>query len=632
MPDIFISYNRDDREKARLIANALEAEGFSVWWDAALRAGETYDEVTERNLRTAGAVVVLWSKRSASSKWVRAEATVGERSSILVPALIEDCERPIRFELVQTADLRHWEGDRADPHWRGFMQDVEEAISQRASKAQADNSPSSASDDASIETAFWNSIKDGRERSEFEAYLKRYPNGHFVDLARHRLAALGRPASAAARSPQSTPRPKASAAKPAPAPAPKKENSGSILMIAGFGVALALVVVVAFILTQKDQGGGGAPAPAKAQAATAGVTTAPAEGIAQATEQETPAGEQTKLAAVEGAGSESAARNGAGEAAEADMTASATDAMNTSAPDGAAMKEAGEGGDASVSSETASGDSETGADEIAATALEEQKPAAAAGPGDSSGIAAASAPDKTKQSAPGGAFRDCPNCPLMMPIPGGDFMMGSPGDEPGRYAYEGPQHEVTIKPFAIGVYEVTSAEWKACVDDGACPRARTDDTGKLPVLGVLWKDCEAYVAWLTKKTGRKYRLPSEAEWEYAARGGSTTAYWWGDKFDRSKVPSKAPKPVGTFAANGFGLYDVLGNAREWVADCYVNNYRSAPTDGSAVRSGDCSKRVIRGGSWVNAPVDIRIANRSRIDAGTGASYMGVRVAAEIDKR
>ncbi|MCB2098481.1 MAG: toll/interleukin-1 receptor domain-containing protein, partial [Parvularculaceae bacterium] len=137
MPDVFISYNREDRDTARLVASALEAEGLSVWWDAALRAGETYDEVTEQNLRQAGAVVVLWSKRSVNSKWVRAEATVGERSSTLVPVLIEECERPIRFELVQTADLRHWRGDRNDPHWRAFMQDVRMAISKRGGRTAA---------------------------------------------------------------------------------------------------------------------------------------------------------------------------------------------------------------------------------------------------------------------------------------------------------------------------------------------------------------------------------------------------------------------------------------------------------------------------------------------------------------
>ncbi|NWG93392.1 MAG: toll/interleukin-1 receptor domain-containing protein, partial [Parvularculaceae bacterium] len=200
MPDVFISYNREDRETARLVANALEAEGLSVWWDAALRAGETYDEVTEQNLRGAAAVVVLWSKRSANSKWVRAEATVGERSSSLVPVLIEDCERPIRFELVQTADLRHWRGDRNDPHWRAFMQDVRTAISKRGAKLQSSAATASApAYDASIETAFWNSIKDGADRSDFEAYLARYPNGHFAALAKNRLTALSRQAAPPAR-------------------------------------------------------------------------------------------------------------------------------------------------------------------------------------------------------------------------------------------------------------------------------------------------------------------------------------------------------------------------------------------------------------------------------------------------
>ncbi|NWG71811.1 MAG: toll/interleukin-1 receptor domain-containing protein, partial [Parvularculaceae bacterium] len=212
MPDVFISYNREDREVAREVAAGLEAEGFSVWYDAALRAGEYYEEVTESNLRSAGAVVVLWSKRSASSKWVRAEATVGERSSTLVPALIEECDRPVRFELLQTADLTRWHGDRNDPNWRGFVGDVRAAISRRGhTPAQKETparpgAPAAAAaqapraDAVNIETTFWNSIKDGSERADFEAYLSRYPKGHFADLARNRIAVLdratpGRPAS-----------------------------------------------------------------------------------------------------------------------------------------------------------------------------------------------------------------------------------------------------------------------------------------------------------------------------------------------------------------------------------------------------------------------------------------------------
>lgn len=198
VPDIFISYSREDRPAAALVASSLQAEGFTVWWDAVLRAGESYDEVTEDNLRNAGAVVVLWSKRSSRSKWVRAEATIGERHSTLVPAIIEDCDRPLRFELIQTADLTQWKGDREDENWKGLVADISVALSgtrQESASPAPDAEPAAPAQDDSIEAVFWSTIKDTTEPAELEAYLKRYKNGHFVDLARARLAAIARNAS-----------------------------------------------------------------------------------------------------------------------------------------------------------------------------------------------------------------------------------------------------------------------------------------------------------------------------------------------------------------------------------------------------------------------------------------------------
>ena len=153
MPDIFLSYNREDQAKARLFADAFAAEGFQVWWDTTLRAGEAYDEVTERALREAGAVVVLWSKKSAASRWVRAEATVAHRLKTLVPAMIEACERPIMFELTQTAELSHWGGDRADPAWRSFLADVRQHLANSSSEGPS-TSPSPPRDEPSIQEVY----------------------------------------------------------------------------------------------------------------------------------------------------------------------------------------------------------------------------------------------------------------------------------------------------------------------------------------------------------------------------------------------------------------------------------------------------------------------------------------------
>ena len=225
-------------------------------------------------------------------------------------------------------------------------------------------------------------------------------------------------------------------------------------------------------------------------------------------------------------------------------------------------------------------------------------------------------------------FRDCPECPLMVEVPAGSFLMGSPATEERRQTKEGPVHRVTIaRPFAVGVYEVTFAEWDACISDGGCnavpPGYRPDDRGwgrgRRPVIRVGWHDVQLYVGWLTRKTGKAYRLLSEAEWEYVARAGTTTRYWWGDeiladrancRFCGSRWDGERTAPVGSFYANAFGLYDVHGNVAEWVTDCRNSNYTGAPADGSAWTTGDCSARVARGGSWANVSWYARSASRA----------------------
>ena len=180
--DIFLSYSRADRPKAQQIAKALEQEGFTVWWDKILRAGQTYDEVTEGMLRDARVVIVLWSEVSVKSKWVRAEATLGERTSTVIPAMIQDAERPIMFELTQSADLIDWDGDHEDSRWKGFVADIRLALERAESKAEAAPAaiePSAPPRDATIENTFWTSIADSDDAADYEAYLSRYPDGHF---------------------------------------------------------------------------------------------------------------------------------------------------------------------------------------------------------------------------------------------------------------------------------------------------------------------------------------------------------------------------------------------------------------------------------------------------------------------
>ena len=248
---------------------------------------------------------------------------------------------------------------------------------------------------------------------------------------------------------------------------------------------------------------------------------------------------------------------------------------------------------------------------------------------------------KRLRAAVGSVFRDCPHCPEMTAVPSGNSMMGSPPSEDGRWSVEGPQHRVAIgAPFAVGVYPVTFDEWDACASAGGCGGYRPPDErgwgrGRRPVVNVSWYEAQSYVAWLSRETGESYRLLSESEWEYVARAGTVTRYWWGDDIGRNRANCggcgsrwdyESTAPVGSFAANGFGLHDVHGNVWEWVQDCWNDSYAGAPGDGSARESGNCSRRVLRGGSWVYDPRDLRAANRGWSDTVYRYFYAGFRVA------
>ena len=211
---------------------------------------------------------------------------------------------------------------------------------------------------------------------------------------------------------------------------------------------------------------------------------------------------------------------------------------------------------------------------------------------------------------PGEPFSECANkdCPAMIVIPAGSFMMGSPESETGRRPREGPQHEVTIaKPFAVSKFEVTWDEWGACVKYGDCPHISDSAWGysTRPVINVTWDQVKRYVAWLKRMTGQPYRLLTEAEWEYAARAGTRTAFPWGNEIGNGNAncsdcgsqwaDEEKTAPVGMFPANAFGLHDMNGNVWEWVEDCYQSNYDGAPTDGSPLITRDCVNHVVRGG-------------------------------------
>lgn len=481
MSEVFVSYNREDLKSAQAIVDGLIAEGFGVWMDQNLQAGENYDEITEERLHTARAVVVLWSSRSVKSRWVRAEATIGARKNTLVPIMIEPCDRPVMFELIQTTDLSGWNGDRNDPAWLAVV----EVVKKRLAAAPA--------------------VSTGSESRG------------------------GRPAKA----PKERKRVK-------PAKQKEKRSGGGML------TAITLTFLFGMI-------------------SAAGIYVLRPDLVAPVL---------TQLAAV-----------AAEDTAQADP-----------APEAAALV----------------------AEPVAAPEPEpEPEPEPVA--------------ETPAETAPA-SFRECDMCPDMLPIPGGTFLMGAPEEELARNSWEGPQRKVAMAPFAISLTEVTYDQWDACVADGGCggysPPAGTQGRGTQPVAKVSWKDAEAYAAWLTKKTGRVYRLPTEAEWEYTARAGTLTPFWWGPLYDAEKsATGPAPFGVETLAPNALGLTGVSGNLREWVQDCYVNSFANAPLDGRSVELAGCKMRVVRGGSFKSTPEELRIAARARIVPATRDDITGFRVAA-----
>jgi formylglycine-generating enzyme required for sulfatase activity len=241
------------------------------------------------------------------------------------------------------------------------------------------------------------------------------------------------------------------------------------------------------------------------------------------------------------------------------------------------------------------------------------------------------------------SFRECAkDCPEMIVIPAGKFEMGTSPFDVGHVSNEEPQHTVTIaRPFAISKFDVTFADWDACVSVRGCPQVGDLGMGRgtKPVIYVSSDDAEQYVVWLSKMTGQPYRLPTEAEWEYAARAGTTTVHYWGDEIGKGHANCNGcdsdlqighiTSPVGSFKPNAFGLYDMAGNVFQWVQDCYSGNYLFVNYDGSASTVGDCSSHLVRGGSWTAGPLFLRSAFRTPVNVLSRTSALGFRVARTV---
>jgi|GEM_PF-1103682 len=521
--DVFVSYKREDRETAKALAEALALRGYSVWWDVDLLPGDRFADEIMAVIKRAKATIVLWSKASVASSFVRSEASVADGLERLIPARLDECELPLPFNILHTHDLTGWHPGADET----LLAPLFDALEARTGKAPAAPEPPVAST-ANLhrqdqEAVLWRSISEQHEPSaeEYRFYLKTYPNGTFADLARLRLAKL----------------------KPGPL---KWLNKKIIGLGAVAGAILAIIGLGTDLVSRLGFGVD------ESQPETAAETATPTQDVPPTT----------------------------------------TDVETAGSP---------------VTSD--------------------------------------------RDLQPGETFNDCNDegwCPAMVVVPAGSFMMGSPAGEEGRRDNEGPQHRVTIgEPFALGVYEVTFDEWDACVADGGCNGYRPEDMGwgrgRRPVISVSWDDARAYVDWLSDRTGEAYRLPSEAEWEYAARAGTKTPFHFGSTIStdqanydgdhaygagRQGIDRQQMMPVGSFPANAFGLHDVHGNVWEWVGDCWNQSYSRVgrPDDGTAWTSGDCGLRVLRGGSWSSVPRFLRSAGRVAFELGHRINYLGFRVA------
>lgn len=233
---------------------------------------------------------------------------------------------------------------------------------------------------------------------------------------------------------------------------------------------------------------------------------------------------------------------------------------------------------------------------------------------------------------PPGVARDCADCPQLVAVRGGRFRMGSTADPTER-----PAREVAVAAFMAGRFPVTGAEWRACFADRACAFDPGGDPDE-PVRNVSWDDAQAYLAWLSRLSGFRYRLLTEAEWEYAARGGTATRYWWGESFRPDLSPCRScakpalrsPPEAGSFPANPFGLHGVTGSVNQWTADCWHKDYRGAPKDASAwLDAQPCRERVLRGGAWNSDENGLRVSSREFYDASVRYPNHGFRVARDM---
>ena len=490
-----------------------------------------------------------------------------------------------------------------------------------------------------FELIFWDTIKDSDNPADYDAYLEAYPQGRFAPLARARAKGL--------REQQATQRQATSGSKIEDMDAEFKvlknarlrQQPDSSSKNLGTLKQGSRVIVTGRVLDSNWY-----------RVETADGKSGFVFGKLIAETQRDAEQAAAEKAAAEKAAAEKAAAAAAAAAREAERKAAAAESERKEAEKAAAEEAARKAAEKAAAEEAArKAADKAAAEEVArkAAAEEAARKAAAAAAAARKAAEKAAAEAKAAESARRAAeskaagtkpsvvktFKDCGACPEMIALPAGSFTMGSKSGD----GSEAPPHRVKIGySFAISRFEITAAEWKACFTDGGCdylPK-RKGMTAASPVYNLSWLDARQYVKWLSKKTGKKYRLPWEAEWEYAARAGTKTEYWWGNAVGEGNANCKncggdwnrkRPAVVDSYSANPFGLQGMNGSVWEWVADCWFDSYKGAPNDGSARDRKDCQSRVLRGGSWRNDASYARSAGRFTYDHDVRYVLNGFRV-------
>lgn len=560
------------------------------------------------------AAIVVWSNAALRIARLHQQARAALERGTLIPVAVGGALPPGEFEALPPVDLSGWVGDEDDPRWRFVLEEIEIASARQRQMASAPPPEEAASVDA---------------------------NGCAHEEGEH-APPIAAPAKRRAR---------------------RRSRFNPYIVVLACGAALAALTGAAVFLI---------PAPGSEPAAD---RTASAVGALDFVQPVPPtedgAGEDAAGVEETSSGYELTVTREPDDAAPDDLDAAAAETLAAGIPGGGESGAADPRPDEPAARSTATGEADaagqTGAVDTMLNADEagfvtpdfetgtQSQPAEPADAAPDSAAMDRLVAEVSDDDAPvepqgdgEGYFRDCDACPQMARIPAGRFTMGAPEAEPARQASEGPLREVAIaQDFALSAREITFAEWDACVAGGGCREYAPYDQGwgrgARPAVNVSFEDAQNYVRWLSEKTGETYRLPSEAEWEYAARAGTTGPF----AFEGTLTPEKAnydsqypyvgdpaeargqTTPTASFAPNAFGLYDMHGNVWEWTADCWAAALAGAPADG-APRGGTCARRVLKGGAWNTGGWRLRSAHRIGKDQTAREFDNGFRVVRELD--